>query len=1296
MIENRSLTQIYRLALATFGVELCYAAETVFVSPKLLELGLPRNIIPLIWLIPPSIGIILAPILGFYSDISSSKFGRRRIVIICLSLIILLGITLVVISNKINGTTNFPFKITLLIIGIVIMDCCTDCLLSPIRSYLSDVLNLNDQVKGLTALSSLAGFGGVIGYMISGIPWWRLIAHKNNVESFLEKSTNISNSTITYNLSDQMNFVYCLTFVLFMISILISITTAEEENNGEQLLQFSFKLLLIQLSHLSSNFKLLCVAHCCCWMSFVAFSLYFTDFTAEEIFGGSPYDESTSEIYSKGVRIASYMMLLYPLSCWFYSNFLPILINKYGIHNSYLFGISIYLIGLVLLLLTKHVIGATFMCITAGVMYSTMMFIPFNILNNYQQNDIDEYEDETLLIGMNAVENNSGFKISILTSMMYIAQISISLLLYCFQSKRRKKCELTEYHIKDFVLPDDAYGIVGFVTELNPDKCSAHCHEKGTNLRLQNCDGYILDKLNEECLLIHLDKKVSRSLEGAPRPYTLSHLLNINDFDMVTKLDSCDKDSPVQCYQLDQTLSNNDLKKYSSEQIKSIPMAETDDDAYCERLCRSTKDCSDYYVVHEYIPLSGTETKGRYINFSVIVNYIQKNVIVVHKHKRHVLSLQTELSTAAKIQDEFCLLGTRCAGNPCGSHGTCLPLTIDSPAFRCKCDLCYRGTLCEDLDGRNDQCKCMDTSCYHGTCVDPPTNSKKLMTVKCLCDKCWVGPRCSERDTSNPECSCMSSSGTCVHGQCIETLHGTKCQCMAGWAGENCSLLVDYCSSLPCLNGGTCHNSPDGWTCQCRAPYTGKVCAVAINVCTSHPCINGGVCQSLNGGIKFICQCPMPYRGKFCEKRINYCAVPQCANGGVCNEKAIFPFFKCLCPPTWYGRHCEYAKDPCHAQPCVNGGTCVRIGGSSGYRCFCLPSYSGTHCQVHLDACQSFPCKNGGTCFNQNDGAAFFCMCPLGYQGRMCETKIDVCLHTPCMSGTCHTLMNGDFTCLCPADRGGKYCQHLLNLCQPTPCTHGVCKTTPVGPSCQCKWPFTGRFCDKLISACRFDDLGESRIDIPDLKRTPVSRLKCSNHGNCLDWYDLPKHNFSILRPWICDCDKGWKGASCEKRALPCESKPCLNRGKCSDVTNHDRLDENYVCQCSPGYTGKRCDKLITPCEIGTCHNDGKCHNINQVQFVCDCKPTWTGKYCQISLINCQPNACLPTMKCVNEPNSEYGYVCDRVTKSLAPQVSKMGAFSAVSIGITILFVLVLLLCCAAYQRPDLIAKGDIFQTRSI
>lgn len=74
-----------RICAVIAGIELSYAAETAFVSPILLQIGIKHKYISLIWAISPIIGFFLCPILGSLSDGCQLSLGRRRPFILLLS-----------------------------------------------------------------------------------------------------------------------------------------------------------------------------------------------------------------------------------------------------------------------------------------------------------------------------------------------------------------------------------------------------------------------------------------------------------------------------------------------------------------------------------------------------------------------------------------------------------------------------------------------------------------------------------------------------------------------------------------------------------------------------------------------------------------------------------------------------------------------------------------------------------------------------------------------------------------------------------------------------------------------------------------------------------------------------------------------------------------------------------------------------------------------------------------------------------------------------------------------------------
>ncbi|XP_026873326.2 proton-associated sugar transporter A isoform X1 [Electrophorus electricus] len=159
-----------------FGIEFSYAMETAYVTPVLLQMGLPDQFYSLVWFISPILGFLLQPILGAWSDRCTSRFGRRRPFILALAIGALLGLTLVLNGRDIGSAladtaVNHKWGIVLTICGVVLMDFSADSADNPSHAYMMDVCSPEDQDRGLNIHALLAGLGGGFGYIVGGVNW---------------------------------------------------------------------------------------------------------------------------------------------------------------------------------------------------------------------------------------------------------------------------------------------------------------------------------------------------------------------------------------------------------------------------------------------------------------------------------------------------------------------------------------------------------------------------------------------------------------------------------------------------------------------------------------------------------------------------------------------------------------------------------------------------------------------------------------------------------------------------------------------------------------------------------------------------------------------------------------------------------------------------------------------------------------------------------------------------------------------------------------------------------------------
>lgn len=139
------------------------------------------------------------------------------------------------------------------------------------------------------------------------------------------------------------------------------------------------------------SLRMVCLTNLFCWMAHVCYSLYFTDFVGEAVYGGDPKaaEGSLEQVaYEKGVRFGCWGMAMYSLSCACYSLVIERLIERHGAKKVYVGGLCFYSVGMAMMALTRYRLSVLVFSWTAGVMYSTLFTMPYLLVANYHNKGV--------------------------------------------------------------------------------------------------------------------------------------------------------------------------------------------------------------------------------------------------------------------------------------------------------------------------------------------------------------------------------------------------------------------------------------------------------------------------------------------------------------------------------------------------------------------------------------------------------------------------------------------------------------------------------------------------------------------------------------------------------------------------------------------------------------------------------------------------------------------------------------------------------------------------------------------
>ncbi|KAM6215122.1 solute carrier family 45 member 4 [Rhynchocyon petersi] len=202
-----------------FGREFCYAMETALVTPILLQIGLPEQYYSLTWFLSPILGLIFTPLIGSASDRCTLSWGRRRPFILALCIGVLFGVALFLNGSAIglalgDVPNRQPIGIVLTVLGVVVLDFSADATEGPIRAYLLDVVDSEEQDMALNIHAFSAGLGGAIGYVLGGLDW---------TQTFLGT---------WFRTQNQVLFFFAA--IVFTVSVALHLCSIDEEQYSPQ------------------------------------------------------------------------------------------------------------------------------------------------------------------------------------------------------------------------------------------------------------------------------------------------------------------------------------------------------------------------------------------------------------------------------------------------------------------------------------------------------------------------------------------------------------------------------------------------------------------------------------------------------------------------------------------------------------------------------------------------------------------------------------------------------------------------------------------------------------------------------------------------------------------------------------------------------------------------------------------------------------------------------------------------------------------------------------------------------
>lgn len=367
--DEKTFMQIVLMCVGFFGIQFGWGLQMGNMSSIYSRLGADPAAIPMLWLAAPITGLIIQPLVGFFSDRTWCSLGRRRPYFLGGAIFSTLALIFMPLSTA----------VWMAALCLWILDASVNISMEPFRAFVGDLLPSQQRKVGYAMQSVMIGAGGVIASFMPTI---------------LTKMGVSTATTAASPIPATVRYAFFIGAIVLITAIVATVSTTKEyppENMEE------FKKMKEQsfspskaLKEMGSAFvtmpetmKRLAVVQFFTWAAFDLLWVYFAPGIADGIFHAA---KGTHE-FELASNWASDCFGIYNAVAFGFSFVLLWLAKKFsakGIHVSCLIIGGLGLASLALQFcgvdLGKYGLVPAMVCV--GIAWSSILSMPYALLSN--------------------------------------------------------------------------------------------------------------------------------------------------------------------------------------------------------------------------------------------------------------------------------------------------------------------------------------------------------------------------------------------------------------------------------------------------------------------------------------------------------------------------------------------------------------------------------------------------------------------------------------------------------------------------------------------------------------------------------------------------------------------------------------------------------------------------------------------------------------------------------------------------------------------------------------------------
>lgn len=367
-----SFWEIWSMSVGFLGIQMGFALQNGNASRILQSFGADVHELSWFWIVAPLTGMLVQPVIGYYSDRTWTKLGRRRPYFLSGAILAALGLLLM------PNAGSFAQFMPALWIGagmLMIMDASFNVAMEPFRALVADKLPSDQRTLGYSLQTVLIGIGAVIG---SWLPY--MLGNWFGVEMSADEGMIPQNVIVSFFIG-----------AAFLIGTILWTVIKTPEYSPAELVQFDdheeeehsglsgLSQILADIKTMPVTMKQLGLVQFFSWFALFSMWVFTTPAVAQHIYG-LPTSDSSSDTYQDAGNWVGIMFGVYNLVSAIYAFFLPAIALKFGRKNTHAISLAIGGLGLLSMYVLTSPTLLLISMIGVGIAWASILAMPYAIL----------------------------------------------------------------------------------------------------------------------------------------------------------------------------------------------------------------------------------------------------------------------------------------------------------------------------------------------------------------------------------------------------------------------------------------------------------------------------------------------------------------------------------------------------------------------------------------------------------------------------------------------------------------------------------------------------------------------------------------------------------------------------------------------------------------------------------------------------------------------------------------------------------------------------------------------------